>query len=157
MCDNPDTHTQADPALADLAQAASTLALRSLQLLRLYRLGLLRELGTGILFNPESVAAGWIRVGGILFALIGWQYLGTAWGDSQGQGAQGFYRATILSRVALSAGFGLLVARGEAPAGLLVLAGLNLVGAASMWLALRRGAAAAVSGDSGPGQQPLQA
>ncbi len=56
----------------------------------------------------------------------------------QGEGALGFYQATVWSRLALAAAFVVLVAVGESPAGLLVLAGLNLVGALSMHLALKR-------------------
>ena len=37
----------------------------------------------GLLFRSETVATGWIRVGGILFTLIGCQYLGTAGADRQ--------------------------------------------------------------------------
>ncbi|KAG2429964.1 hypothetical protein HYH02_013915 [Chlamydomonas schloesseri] len=104
----------------------------------------------GLLFAAETVSSGWIRVGGILFTLIGWQYLGTAGGDRAGLGALGFYRATVWSRLALSAAFGLLVAIGESPLGLLVLSAMNLVGAASMHLALRRsGISSCVGGPAG--------
>jgi hypothetical protein len=41
----------------------------------------------GLLFNSAEVARVWIRVGGILFSLIGAQYLGTALLDRQGAGA----------------------------------------------------------------------
>ena len=34
------------------------------------------HLASGLLFDPSDVPVGWIRVGGILFALIGLQYLG---------------------------------------------------------------------------------
>ncbi|PNH02626.1 hypothetical protein TSOC_011388 [Tetrabaena socialis] len=106
----------------------------------------------GLLFASGTVSSGWIRVGGILFALIGCQYLGTAAGDREGLGALGFYRATVWSRVALAAAFGLLVALGQSPPGLLVLGAVNLVGAGSMHLALRRssGAAGGVGGGAGP-------
>ncbi|KAG2423440.1 hypothetical protein HXX76_015311 [Chlamydomonas incerta] len=106
----------------------------------------------GLLFAAEAVSSGWIRVGGILFTLIGWQYLGTASGDRAGLGALGFYRATVWSRLALSAAFGLLVALGESPLGLLVLSAMNLVGAASMHFALRRsGISSCMSGDAAGG------
>ncbi|GIL89836.1 hypothetical protein Vretifemale_17539 [Volvox reticuliferus] len=93
----------------------------------------------GLLFGAEPVPLGWIRVGGILFTLIGWYYLGTALADCKGQGALGFYRTTVWSRVALAVGFALLVATGQVPATLLVLAALNLFGALSMHIALGRG------------------
>lgn len=91
----------------------------------------------GLLFDPQAVPAGWVRVGGVLFALIGWQYLGTASGDPQGLGPLGFYLSTVWSRMALVCAFCALVMTGQAPPGLLVLAALNLAGAASMALALR--------------------
>ncbi|KAG2492294.1 hypothetical protein HYH03_009534 [Edaphochlamys debaryana] len=90
----------------------------------------------GLLFNAAEVTAGWIRVGGILFTLIGLQYLGTAVGDKQGQGAAGFYRTTVWSRLGLAAAFCLLVALKQSPPGLLVLAGINVVGALAMHTAL---------------------
>lgn len=65
--------------------------------------------GAGILFDASAVPRGWIRVGGILFALIGAQYLGTGFGDPphealQGARANSFYRATVWSRLLLAAG-----------------------------------------------------
>ncbi|GLC41727.1 hypothetical protein PLESTB_000683700 [Pleodorina starrii] len=107
----------------------------------------------GLLFGAETVSSGWIRVGGILFTLIGWQYLGTARADRKGEGALGFYRATIWSRLALSVAFALLVAVRESPPGLLVLAALNLFGAVSMHLALRRGGF--TGGDEPDGSVPI--
>ncbi|GLI67601.1 hypothetical protein VaNZ11_011843 [Volvox africanus] len=92
----------------------------------------------GLLFGAEPVPLGWIRVGGVLFTLIGWQYLGTALADRKGQGALGFYRTTVWSRVALALAFALLVATGQLPATLLVLAAINLLGALSMHVALGR-------------------
>ncbi|KAI8467515.1 MAG: hypothetical protein J3K34DRAFT_523676 [Monoraphidium minutum] len=49
-----------------------------------------------------------------------------------------FYRATVWSRLVLAAAFVGLVAGASAPPGLLVLAGVNAAGAASMALALRQ-------------------
>ncbi|KAG1672137.1 hypothetical protein FOA52_001725 [Chlamydomonas sp. UWO 241] len=98
----------------------------------------------GLLFDASSVPRGWIRVGGILFALIGAQYLGTGLGDapvapgSSGGRVNSFYRATVWSRLLLAAAFSVLVAFGEAPATLLLLAGLNVVGAASMAVAIAK-------------------
>ncbi|GFR44409.1 hypothetical protein Agub_g5642, partial [Astrephomene gubernaculifera] len=93
----------------------------------------------GLLFRSETVSSGWIRVGGILFTLIGWQYLGTALGDRKDQGARGFYSASVWSRLALAAAFVLLVAAGQSPPGLLLLAALNVAGAGAMYHALRGG------------------
>lgn len=54
----------------------------------------------GLLFDASVVPSGWIRLGGILFALIGMQYLGTGLGDAArvatqaaGGPAQGVYAA----------------------------------------------------------------
>ncbi|GIL57252.1 hypothetical protein Vafri_12509 [Volvox africanus] len=106
----------------------------------------------GLLFGAEPVPPGWIRVGGVLFNLIGWQYLGTALADRKGQGALGFYRTTVWSRVALAVAFALLVATGQLPATLLVLAAINLLGALSMHIALGRGG---FNKDESDGSEPL--
>ena len=54
----------------------------------------------GLLFDARSVPTCWIRLGGVLFALIGMQYLGTGLADApSGQtGALSFYVSTIASR-----------------------------------------------------------
>lgn len=54
----------------------------------------------------------------------------------QTQGALGFYRATVWSRMMLSVAFVMLVVARESPPGLLVLAAINLLGAVSMRVAL---------------------
>jgi hypothetical protein len=41
----------------------------------------LRHGVAGLLFNAQAVPRGWIQVGGVLFAVIGAQYCGTAWSD----------------------------------------------------------------------------
>eukprot|EP00197_Chlamydomonas_leiostraca_P006713 CAMPEP_0202875266 /NCGR_PEP_ID=MMETSP1391-20130828/26969_1 /ASSEMBLY_ACC=CAM_ASM_000867 /TAXON_ID=1034604 /ORGANISM="Chlamydomonas leiostraca, Strain SAG 11-49" /LENGTH=234 /DNA_ID=CAMNT_0049556905 /DNA_START=171 /DNA_END=876 /DNA_ORIENTATION=- len=128
----------------------------------------------GLLFDPSTVATHWIRVGGILFTLIGLQYLATGLGDSlipsttpgtaaaaapsgaPGKAAQAafsspapagnrailyaraFYNGTIWSRLFLAAGFGALVALKQSPPGLLLLSLLNVMGAASMYLAISK-------------------
>jgi hypothetical protein len=43
----------------------------------------LRICTTGLLFDAAEVTAGWIRFGGVLLALIGMQYFGAGWRDSQ--------------------------------------------------------------------------
>lgn len=77
-------------------------------------------------------------MGGVLFSLIGMQYLGTAWADGSGQGARGFYLATVVSRFLLVLAFIALVATQQCPKSLLVLAALNLAGAVSMLRALQK-------------------
>ena len=37
---------------------------------------------TGLLFDASAIPRGWIRVGGILFALIGMQYFGAGLNDT---------------------------------------------------------------------------
>jgi len=52
--------------------------------------------------------------------------------------SSGFYEASVWSRIGLAVAFTLLVAACRGPPGLLVLALVNLLGALSMWGALRR-------------------
>ena len=82
--------------------------------------------------------AGWIRVGGILATLFGFYYCGAALDDCEGRQPLQFYRATTLGRVWLSAAFCALVAAGQCPRGLLLLAAANAVSAWAMHRALRR-------------------
>lgn len=93
----------------------------------------------GLLFDALAVPSGWIRVGGALFALIGLQYLGTGLMHGQQGGApMAFYRSTVWSRLFLVAAFVALVGTWQVQPSLLVLAALNLAGAVSMALAIRR-------------------
>lgn len=91
----------------------------------------------GLLFRDAAVLpAGWIQVGGILFTLIGMQYLGCAVHQYLGAGRDAFYHASVWSRLYLAAAFAALVALKRSEAMLLVLSALNIVGALSMWRAL---------------------
>ncbi|KAK9817031.1 hypothetical protein WJX72_008675 [[Myrmecia] bisecta] len=92
----------------------------------------------GLLFDASAVTPGWIRVGGTLAALFGFYYLGAAIGDRQGQGLRGFYAATVAGRLFLAAAFAAFVALGQVSSMLLVLAGVNALGALNMLMALRR-------------------
>lgn len=156
----------------------------------------------GLLFDASSLPRYWIQTGGVLFTLIGLQYLltglhnpptaeatthssaahppttppsppssptspssPTAPSSPNAQrlnaiplgksvagapvvsygailalpdGNEGFYRATVWSRLYLALWFAILVAFNNAPPGLLVLAALNLLGAWSMNRALRQ-------------------
>jgi len=105
----------------------------------------------GLLFaEAATLPRGWIRVGGVLFACFGLQYLlaGLAsargwWGLQADVGgdasrtARAFYAASIPSRLFLAAAFAAVVAAGEVGPALLLLSALNAVGAAAMWRALR--------------------
>ena len=84
----------------------------------------------------RSVAPVWIRVGGVLAALFGFYYIGAAHGDYTKKGLNSFYRATVYGRVFLVLTFSTLVALKKSQWQLLILAGLNLVGAISMQKAL---------------------
>ncbi|KAJ9512927.1 hypothetical protein QJQ45_029051, partial [Haematococcus lacustris] len=103
----------------------------------------------GLLFDASAVPTVWIRVGGTLFALIGYQYLGTGMADSplvnkDGQVyagplyARSFYMSSVFSRLFLVAVFVALVATKQSPVNLLVLACLNLLGAVSMFFAISK-------------------
>ena len=84
----------------------------------------------------STVARGWIQVGGILAVLFGIYYTGAGIGDCLNMGARGFYMSTILGRVVLSLAFAWLAGAKAVPQGILVLAAVNLLGAAGMARAL---------------------
>jgi hypothetical protein len=119
----------------------------------------------GLLFDAAAVPVGWVRVGGVLFATFGLQYLGAGLGDARllaqqqqqqqladaaaaaapspapaptSSSSASFYEASVWSRLFLAAAFAALVAAGAAEPGLLVLAAVNAFGAVSMRAALRR-------------------
>jgi hypothetical protein len=80
-----------------------------------------------------------VRVGGVLASLFGFYYGGAALDDCEGRPPLRFYQATILGRLWLSAAFCALVACGECPRGLLLLAGANAASALALHRALRPG------------------
>lgn len=86
--------------------------------------------------NCRSVAPGWIRVGGTLCCLFGSYYLGAAHGDFTGQGLDSFYRSTVIGRIFLAGVFSALVYLRKAQWQLLILGGVNMIGALSMQRAL---------------------
>ena len=69
-------------------------------------------INTGLLFDAGTVPSGWVRVGGVLLATFGLQYLGTGLGDAKlGQAPAGplrysrsFYMASVWSRLFLATG-----------------------------------------------------
>lgn len=95
-----------------------------------------------ILFDVSQVSTGFIRLGGAMLALFGQYYLGAARGGASGSGLRGFYLATVWGRVLLFAVCCWIYVMGELGWGVLVLGGLNLLGAISMKLALDRDAKA---------------
>ena len=78
----------------------------------------------------------WIRIGGVLASLFGFYYVGAAHGDITHKGLESFYRSTVYGRLFLVIAFVVLVALKKSQWQLLILAGLNLLGAASMHKAL---------------------
>ncbi|GBG83044.1 hypothetical protein CBR_g36662 [Chara braunii] len=92
----------------------------------------------GLLFTPADVSEGWIRVLGILAVVFGMYYAGAAIGDAAGQGARGFYASTVVGRQMLCWGFCVLVIFKAVQPGLLLLAGVNLLGALWMKWSLSR-------------------
>ena len=79
----------------------------------------------------------WIRIGGILAMLFGFYYAGAAHGEITRRGVKSFYEATIWGRLFLFVSFMILVAIKKSQWQLSILAFINLIGAASMWRALR--------------------
>lgn len=77
-------------------------------------------------------------MGAVLCVLFGSYYLGAAWGEQHARGLTGFYESTVAGRLFLVAAFVLLVVTGQVGMGLLVLAGVNLLGAVNMFLQLGR-------------------
>lgn len=90
-----------------------------------------------LLFDPRTIAPGWIQVFGTLCVAFGTYYLGAAWGDANGGGARGFYAATVVGRSAIFLTFCMLVAARAVQQSLLVLGIVNLLGALAMFTALR--------------------
>jgi hypothetical protein len=108
----------------------------------------------GLLFDPSQVPAGWIQVGGVLFATFGLQYLISGMWPSFGlhdtvekqvwSKASSFYVASVWSRAFLVVMFCALVALQRVEVALLALAAINLVGLLGMQRALTRKAPQAV-------------
>ena len=90
-----------------------------------------------LLFDPRTIAKGWIQVFGAVCVAFGAYYLGAAWGDANGGGARGFYAATVVGRTAIFLIFCALVAARAVQQTLLVLGVVNLLGALSMFIAMR--------------------
>jgi hypothetical protein len=88
-----------------------------------------------VLFDPSSVSRGFVRLGGSLLALFGVYYVGAADGMS-GNASLGFYKSTVVGRLALALWCVFLYAIGELGIGVLFFAALNAAGALSMHAAL---------------------
>lgn len=86
----------------------------------------------------RQVAAGWVRVGGVLAALFGSYYVGAALDDAAGRAPRYFYRSTIAGRLLLSAAFAALVALRQCEPGLLWLAAANAASSLLLVRAMRQ-------------------
>ena len=100
-------------------------------------------LGAGLAFAPNAMLAlfrqpptgePWLRILGIVAAVLGGYYLAAARGE-----ATVFFRASVWGRAVGAAAFGLLVACGSAPAFILLMAAFDAAGAAWTWTSLRAG------------------
>lgn len=83
----------------------------------------------------SRVAAGWVRVGGVLASLYGWYYIGAALDDVAGRHPRHFYASTIAGRLLLSAAFAGLVAARQCEPALLWLAAANAASSLLLWRA----------------------
>jgi hypothetical protein len=88
-----------------------------------------------ILFDPSTVSRGFVRLGGSLLALFGCYYAGAASG-SPSDVSLGFYKSTVVGRLALALWCIFLYVIGELGPGALVFAALNAAGALSMHAAI---------------------
>jgi len=86
-----------------------------------------------ILFDPAGMTPGWVQVLGALCVVFGIYYVGAGFNDQTA-----FFYATVFGRIFLFFTFAALVALQVAEATLLLLGAVNLLGAASMFVALRR-------------------
>jgi len=86
-----------------------------------------------VLFDPHGMAPGWVQVLGALCVVFGIYYVGAGFNDQTA-----FFYATVVGRIFLFFTFSALVALQVAEATLLLLGAVNLLGAASMFVALRR-------------------
>ena len=75
---------------------------------------------------------------GTLASLFGTYWLGAAWGEATGSMLAGFYKATVFGRLGLAVVFAWLVASRQVSSGLLVLGGLNAIGAGVTAVGLKK-------------------
>jgi len=90
-----------------------------------------------ILFNTLDIAAAWIRVFGVLCLTFASYYIGTAYGDAKGSGAEAFYASTVVGRLFVFVALTSLVVFTGAQRGLLVLGIINALSALVMRAQLR--------------------
>jgi len=90
-----------------------------------------------ILFNTLDIAATWIRVFGVLCLTFASYYIGTAYGDAKGSGAEAFYASTVVGRLFVFIALTSLVVFTGAQRGLIVLGIINALSALVMRAQLR--------------------
>lgn len=89
-----------------------------------------------LLFNPDLVSHGFVRLGGALLALFGLYYIGATLGTFRGGEVAGFYASTVAGRLLLAGFCVWLFVIGEVGSGIMFFAAMNGVGALSMARAL---------------------
>jgi len=90
----------------------------------------------GVLFSANDVSTPMIRVFGVLCAAFATYYIGVAYGDSRGFGAEAFYWSTVIGRMFVASALACVAVTSDRSLGLLALALINFLGASAMFLAL---------------------
>jgi xanthosine utilization system XapX-like protein len=99
-------------------------------------------LGSGLLIAPNAMLAlfrqpptaePWLRVLGLVAAVLGGYYVAAGW-----SGTTAFFRWSVHGRMVGAVGFAALVALRIAPAFVLLMAALDAAGAAWTWSSMRR-------------------
>lgn len=90
-----------------------------------------------ILFNAFDISATWIRVFGVLCVTFSSYYIGTAYYDGKGKGADAFYTSTVYGRVFVFVALASITLVYGAQRGLFLLGVINAVSAYVMHRSLR--------------------
>lgn len=90
-----------------------------------------------ILFNAFDISATWIRVFGVLCVTFSSYYIGTAYYDGKGKGADAFYTSTVFGRVFVFVALASITLVYGAQRGLFLLGVINAVSAYVMHRSLR--------------------
>ena len=90
-----------------------------------------------ILFNAFDISATWIRVFGVLCVTFSSYYIGTAYYDGKGKGADAFYQSTVYGRIFVFLALASITLFHGAQRGLFLLGVINAVSAYVMHRSLR--------------------
>jgi len=90
-----------------------------------------------ILFNAFDISATWIRVFGVLCVTFASYYIGTAYYDGKGKGADAFYQSTVYGRIFVFLALASITLFHDAQRGLFLLGVINAVSAYVMHRSLR--------------------